>query len=232
MKTTIRLVASCALLGLLASCGKKDAAEDTATTTETTTAATAAEAPTTTEAPAETAAATTAPGATFDLSTVPVSSASLGAWPYLSGLKGYHTAYDSDSTGFDFDRAYVYDGKNLVAVEGRIVSRHFRPVDSEKPASELMQQRNYENLIKSLGGVKVSSGEVSQDAIKAIGEDEYEKHDTNISGPADTYVIRQKDKEVWVQMQPTGSDYVLNVIEKAGMQQQAGVVNAADIKKN
>ena len=229
MKHTLRYLAPALLLtAALASCGKKDAAQETAatsteTTTETTTEATPA---TPAEAPA------TAPAGTFDINTVPVSSANLGTWPYLSGLKGYHTAYDSDSAGFDFDRAYVYDGKSIVAVEGKIVSRHFRPVDSEKPASELMQQRNYENLVKSLGGVKVSSGEVPDEAIKAIGEDEYEKHNTNISGATDTYVIRQKDKEVWVQVQPTGADYVLNVIEKAGMQQQAGVVQAADIKKN
>lgn len=228
MKHTLRYLAPALLItASLASCGKKDAAQDTAaTSTETTTES----APATEATPAE-APATTAAG-TFDINTVPVSSTNLGTWPYLSGLKGYHTAYDSDSAGFDFDRAYVYDGKNIVAVEGKIVSRHFRPVDSEKPASELMQQRNYENLVKSLGGVKVSSGEVPDEAIKAIGEDEYEKHNTNISGATDTYVIRQKDKEVWVQVQPTGADYVLNVIEKAGMQQQAGVVQAADIKKN
>ncbi|UOQ73848.1 hypothetical protein [Hymenobacter cellulosilyticus] len=232
MKRTILSVACLTLAGSVAlfGCKAKTAeadATDAAATTETT-----ATAPTETTAAAPTEAAATTAAGTFDINTVPVTSANLGTWPYLSALKGYKTNYDSDSVGFDFDRAYVYDGKNIVAVEGKIVSRRFRPADSDKPASELMMQRNYENLVKSLGGTKVFSGEVPEDAIKKIGETEYLKHDNDITRAADTYVIRQKDKEVWVQVQPTGSDYVLNVIEKAAMPQQAGVVGATELKKN
>ncbi|WP_157807732.1 hypothetical protein [Hymenobacter chitinivorans] len=237
MKRTILSVAcltvagSVALFGCKAKTAEADAT-DAAATTETPAAAPAEAAPAAPAAPAE--AAATTPAGTFDINAVPVTSANLGTWPYLSRLKGYKIGYDSDSTGFDFDRAYIYDGKKIIAVEGRIVTRNFRPIDSEKAASEIMMQRNYENLVTSLGGVKVASGQVPEETVTAFGEQEYNKHNNHISTyrPVDTYVIRQKDKEVWVQVQPEDDKYQLNVIEKAAMPQQAGVVGATELKKN
>lgn len=236
MKRTILSVACLTVAGSVALIGCKAKTAETDTTAATTTTETTAEAsPATTEtAPASEAPAATATAGTFDINSVPVTSANLGTWPYLSALKGYKIGYDSDSTGFDFDRAYIYDGKKIIAVEGKIVTRNFRPVDSDKAASEVMMQRNYENLVTSLGGVKVASGPITEEVVNAFGEQEYNKHDNHISvySPVDTYVIRQKDKEVWVQVQPNGKNYQLNVIEKAAMPQQAGVVGATELKKN
>ncbi|MCB2378893.1 hypothetical protein LGH70_14925 [Hymenobacter sp. BT635] len=236
MKQTILSIASLTFFGSVALLGcKAKTAETTQTAAAPAATATATAAPAPQAAPATAATAAAAPDATFDLNSVPVSAANLGAFPYLSPLKGYETRYDSDSVGFDFDRTYVYDGKNIIPVEGKIVRRTYRPADSEKAASELMVQRNYENLIKNLGGVKVSADKIPDETLKKMGETEYNKHSGGLSvyGPVDTYVIRQKDKEVWVQVQ-TASDnqYKLNVTERAAMPQQAAVVGAADLKKN
>ena len=219
------------LLGLLAACGTKKT-EDTTTTT--TTAPSAAATPT---APAETPAATAAapaPAATFDLSSVPVSTANLGGFPYLSKLPNYHVNTSSDSIAFDFDRTYVYDGKHILPVEGRVLRREYAPADAQKQTSVLMIQRNYGDLVKSLGGVQVSSGELPGDVVEAFGRPEYDKHNGNINPgrQVDTYVIRQKDKEVWVQVAPDGYHYQLNVTEKAAMPQQATTLPAAELKKN
>jgi hypothetical protein len=237
MKQTSPLVASALLLaGVLSSCGSKDKAAGESATATVETTETTAPAPASAEPAAVLAseAPATTPAATFDINTVPVTDANLGTFPYLSALKGYQTKYSSDSVGFDFDRAYFFDGKNIIAVEGKMVSRTFRPVDSDKPASELMMQRNYENLIKSLGGVKVHSGIINEEAIKKLGEQEYDKHNGSVSTyrPTDTYVIRQKDKEVWIQVQPDDEKYNLDIVEKAAMPQQASVVGATELKKN
>ncbi len=239
MKSTIRFAAACALLSLLTACGAKDkAAEDTATvtTTETTTATTAPAATTpTTETPA--AEAATAATATFDISSVPVSTANLGTFPYLSPLQGYSVHYVSDSVYFDFDRYYFFTGKSLVPVEGKVLHRALYPRNGQQPASELMVRRNYENLLKSLGAVKLTSAPVPSEAFEKMGQEEYNKHGgnylTGTSRPVDTYVIRQKDKEVWMQLYFAGGDwYGLDVLEKAAMPQQVSTVSAADIKKN
>ncbi|QNH62759.1 hypothetical protein [Hymenobacter sediminicola] len=235
MKTTIRLVASCALLGMLASCGSKDKPEETVATTETST--TVTEPTTTTEAPAPAEAATnTTPDASFDINTVPVTSASLGQFPYLSVLKNY-SVNTSNSEEYEFERAYVYDGSNLVPVEGKVSQRLIGPESGQNKASELMIRRNYETLLQNLGAKKVSAVKVPREVIDKLGYDEVYKHgkwSVSSDHETDTYVIRQKDKEVWAQVTALGSDgnYNLTVTERAAMPQQATVIPADELKKN
>ena len=233
MITNPRFLLALAFAGSLTACGSKDKAteqstETTATVSETTAAAPAASAPT--------AAADTAKAATFDINTVPVTSAELGSFPYLSPLKDY-SVNTSNSEEFDFERSYVYDGKNLVPVEGKVSQRLIDVSSGEKRASELMIQRNYEDLLKTLGATKVHSGKVAQAAIDKIGQDEAYKHGKwvlSTDQATDTYVIRQKNKEVWVQVTPLGSDgnYAINVTERAAMPQQATIMKADELKKN
>lgn len=63
---------------------------------------------------------------------------------------------------------------------------------------------------------------MAQAAIDKIGPDEAYKHGKWVLSTdytTDTYVIRQKNKEVWVQVTPLGSDgnYAINVTERAAM---------------
>jgi hypothetical protein len=233
MNTNQHVLLAFALAGSLTACGSKD--KTTAQTTETTAAVSEATAAApATSAPA--AAADTAKTATFDINTVPVTSAELGSFPYLSPLKGY-SVNTSNSEEFDFERSYVYDGKSLMPVEGKVSQRLIELNSGEKKASELMIQRNYEDLLKSLGAVKVYSGVLDPAAIDKVGSDEVYKHgkwvlsDNHVT---DTYVIRQKNKEVWVQVTPLGGDgnYAINVTERAAMPQQATIMKADELKKN
>jgi hypothetical protein len=237
MKHTFRLVASAiAFGGLLASCSSKDTDTEqsaNSTTSETTTPATATPAAAPEAAPAA-APETTTTASSFDINKIPVSNANLGQFPYFGSLKGYKIRYDSDSVAYEFDRSYLYNGQELASVEGRVLRRRYRPVDKQKQASDLMIRRNYENLITGLGGVKVFSGEIPSEAIKKVGSSTAEKGGVSgYSGEYDIYVIRQKDKEVWVQVQKPGIDeYFLNVTERAAMPQQVSVIPATELKKN
>ena len=237
MKNTLRYLLSAALLApLLTGCGSKnEAAESAAADVATPTATTTTEVPAETM-PAEVASTETAamPGGAFDISTVPVSTATLGRFPYVSGPKGYKFPNPSDSAYYEFDRSYVYDGQQLIPVEGKVLRRQYRVIDDNKKTSELMQQRNYENLIKSLGGVQVSSAELPSEAVDKVGSDKYHKNDGGISAgnQVDTYLIRQKDKEVWIQVKPGETYMNLNVTERAAMPQQVSVLPANELKKN
>lgn len=234
MKQPLRYLLTAALLApLLTGCGSKDEAADTASDTTTPPIETAA-APDASETAPETTAAAAAPDATFDLSAVPVSTANLGRFPYVGGPKGYKFPNPSDSAYYEFDRTYVYDGKQLVPVEGKVLRRQYRVIDDNKKTSELMQQRNYEQLIKSLGGVQVSSGELPDAAVEKVGRDTYNKYSGNVSGGdlVDTYVIRQKDKEVWIQVKPGETYMNINVTERAAMPQQVSTIPAEELKKN
>lgn len=237
MKNVLRYLLSAVLLApLLTGCGTKDTADETATDVATPTETTAAEVPTEatpTENPAVETANPSA-DATFDLTKVPVSTANLGRFPYVSGPKGYKFPNPSDSAYYEFDRSYVYDGKQLIPVEGKVLRRQYRVIDDNKKTSELMQQRNYENLIKSLGGVPVSSAELPREAIEKVGNDTYKKYAGNISSgeQVDTYLIRQKDKEVWIQIQPGDTYMDVVVTERAAMPQQVTTIPADELKKN
>ena len=234
MTTNARFLLACALAGGLTACGSKDKAAEQATETTTAPVAETPAAAPVTAAPAATA--DTAKAATFDINTVPVTSAELGSFPYLSPLKGY-SVNTSNSEEFDFERSYVYDGKNLVPVEGKVSQRLIHLNSGEKKASELMIQRNYEDLLKTLGATKVHSGKVDQASLDKIGQDEAYKHGKwvlSTDRATDTYIIRQKNKEVWVQVTPLGSDgdYAINVTERAAMPQQATIMKADELKKN
>ena len=234
LQTSRHLFVALALASGLSACGSKDK------TTEQTAEAAAPAAPAPTETTPTTSAATaavadTAKAATFDIYTVPVTSAELGSFPYLSPLKGY-SVNTSNSEEFDFERSYVYDGTNLVPVEGKVSQRLIDVNSDEKKASELMIQRNYEDLLKTLGATKVHSGKVAQAALDKVGSDEAYKHGKwvlSTDHTTDTYVIRQKNKEVWVQVTPLGSDgnYAVNVTERAAMPQQATIMKADELKK-
>ena len=165
---------------------------------------------------------------------MPVSSADLGQFPYLAPLPGYEVN-TSNSENFEFERSYIYDGQNIIAVEGKVSRRLLDAVDSDKKASDLMIQRNYEELFKKLGAMKVSDTKVPEEAVKKIGTDEYYNHNGKIDGqnvPVYTYVIRQKDKEVWMQLELASGDYRLNVTERAPMAQVATTLKADELKKN
>jgi len=230
LQTSRHLFVALALAGGLSACGSKDKAAETAVQTTTTTAPAETAAPPVAETPAAPAAAE----ATFDLSAVPVSTTALGRFPYLGRLQGYKVNVPSDSVDFEFDRNYVYDGKNLVPIEGHVLRREYVAVNDQKKTSVLMMQRNYENLVKSLGGVKVSSGELPGAVVEKLGSEEFHKHSGNIDpgNQVDTYVIRQKDKEIWVQLKPDDYSYYLNVIERAAMPQRVSALKADEPKKN
>lgn len=234
-QTHRHFVVALALASGLSACGNKDRAAEQATTSTVTTTAPAETAPGAATVPVtETPAAPAAADATFDLSAVPISTVALGRFPYLGRLQGYKLNVLSDSVDFEFDRNYIYDGKNIVPVEGHVLRRSYIAVNDQKKTSVLMMQRNYENLVKSLGGVKVWSGELPSEAVEKLGSAEFRKYNGNIDpgNQVDTYVIRQKDKEIWVQLKPDDYRYYLNVIERAAMPQRVSALKADELKKN
>lgn len=235
MNTNSRFLLALALAGSLSACGSKEQAAEQAAQT----AAPVVTAPVeTAPAPATAEPATATPtAATFDINAVPISEASLGQFPYIAGLKGF-TINTSNSKEYDFERAYVYDGTTLLPVEGKVSRRLFyaeQPGENAKKMSELLIDRNHENQLKELGAVKVCTGIVPKEAVEKIGSDEFYKHvgnGTNSNDATDTYLIRQKDKEVWVQVNSqSGGDYGIDVVEKAVMPTLTAVIPAADLKK-
>lgn len=228
-KTPRLLFAALALAGGLSACNHKDPNAEQASQPN------AAATPVAT-APAETPpTATPTPVAAFDVNTVPISTAALGAFPYVAGLKNFELN-TTNSKDFDFERAYVYDGTALRTIEGKVSRRLFevdRSSEVGKKMSELLIDRNLDNQLKALGAVKVWAGIIPKDTIEKIGGNKvfYEHSGCGNDSEGDTYLIRQKDKQIWVQTSTSADSYRIDVVEQAGLPQLTTVLKAEELKE-
>jgi len=232
MPQTPRLLfAALTLAGGLSACGHQDQTAEQASQPP----AAAVPAPTAT-VPSETPpTSTAAPVAAFDVNTVPLSTVALGPFPYVAGLKSFELN-TTNSKDFAFERAYVYDGTALRTIEGKVSRRLFevdRSSEVGKSMSELLIDRNLDNQLKAMGAVKVWTGIIPKDTIEKIGGNTvfYQHSGTGNDSEGDTYLIRQQDKQIWVQTSTSADSYRIDVVEQAGLPQLTTVLKAAELKE-
>ena len=199
-------------------------------------------APATAPAPAAAptpAAPVTAPAADFDPASVPESTASLPPFPFFKAPDGLHDVIDAKDSASNFDREHMIAGNKVVAIEGKVARALYPLADaSQRQYSALEFQRNYENAVTALGGRKISQTQYTDEVMGAFGgreqvETHYHGACAGIDCENNTYLIRQGGKEWWIQVS-TGAiplhGYVV-VLEKEGMKQSLGFLDAAAMKK-
>lgn len=233
--TALRLFCLSPLFALcLTACDRGATEAPAAAPTES--APTAPTAPAADTAPA--APAATAP-TEFDTASVPESTASLPPFPFFKAPEGLKTVLDEKDRNINFDRTHMIAGDKIVAIEGKIVRDHFQLTNpDQREYSAIEFQRNYENAIRDLGGVRISKVQYTNEALQAFGGREaVDKHylGTCASDGCEnhTYLIRQGGKEYWIQVS-TGAiplhGYVA-VLEREGMKQSLGFLDASAMKK-
>ena len=160
----------------------------------------------------------------FSIASVPVSKAELGTFPYFKTLPNFTP---TDSSTHESNRTYFYDGKTFFTVDGKVSSQNLNINHSDQPiVSEFGCIQEFDKVISTLGGVKVFTGKMPDDALKAFaGADAVELGSAAKAAVAPSsyygvveYVIKTPEKEVWVQLQPysLGSKfYTLLVVEKS-----------------
>lgn len=197
-----RLILPPLVLAVLTACGASDtaapaqtAAADTATTA----------APVAAPAQPEPAAPATARG--FDIQQVPVSQASLGAFPYFSLPEGYLSRNTEQRR---FDRVPFWTGDRLEWVEGQTwgTQVHTQRTDDFSHAELLA---NVRAVVEAAGGQLVSEGMLPPEARQAITEapDKVAMRYGSALGdiynePATVWVIRLPDRQVWVHLGRSG----------------------------
>ena len=135
--------------------------------------------------------------------------------PYFTRMPNFFIESNDNK---DFDRYTLYDGKKIVAVEGRIYQTTYRlKSDAPNPPSDLQIRRNYMNAIKSKGGTVLAEAAVSD-----YGDDR------------DGYTIvtgrfLKDGKEIWVEVFPWGGDWLrITVVEKQAMKQEVTATDMLD----
>lgn len=221
------------LLATLSACHKKTDAENPAASavTNTPTAAPVAQA----SAPAPVPAATSK-AAPFDIQSVPISNATLPEYPYLDYPEKLENGYRTDRKP-QFDEVYLIVGKALRRVEGKLLVRNFPHTTVNMSALE--SQRNYENLIKSLGGVKVNQLMPADDEFKRLypeSKEELEKK-TRVLGLNNggtnyqVFLVRTPEKNIWfgLSIYDDGQGTWLLTMEEKPFEQTVKLTKAEDM---
>ena len=216
----------------LSACNR-EAPADTATP-----APTAAPAPATPAAPEPAAPAAAPAAADFDPASVPESTAALPPFPFFKIPDGLVSTFDEKDKHVNFERHYFIAGARAVPVEGKLFHDRFNLDGDGRKYSDIEFRRNYENAIQALGGRKINTTGYTYEVMEAAGgRDALEKVNhaagMNPDYPHDIYLIRQGGKEWWIDVS-TGSfplhGYVV-VLEKEGMKQSLGFLDAAAMKQ-
>lgn len=169
----------------------------------------------------------------FDIEKVPMSTATLGDFPYITLPAGYsNKGYGQTNKAFARFPFWV-DGQ-AHWVEGRFHGEVFYP-EQGKDFSGLEVIRNFEALIQQMGGVKVSEGRIPTEAIKSWGDEITQGF---IDGLGDVYsettrvyVVRRPEGNIWLHLlvDSVGASYVVG--QEKAFQQTAQLLPASELKK-
>lgn len=181
------------------------------------------------------------PPAEFDPASVPESTATLPPFPFFKAPEGLTTTFSEKDRNINFDRAHMIAGNRIVAIEGRIARDRYRLAGGEERQYTAIEfQRNYENAIRDLGGVRISQSQYTKEVIEAFGDfykvgEHYHGacHDDVYGCENHTYLIRQAGKEYWILVSSGGDPLHGNVtvVEREGMKQSLGFLDASAMKK-
>lgn len=161
----------------------------------------------------------------FDIQSIPISEVEIGQFPYLSYPEGYNFNYKKEISANDIkelDKEYFAISGKLHPIEGKSFKvRIERENTNPRKFNSLLVEKYYVEKIKSLGGVQVNNMAVDEAEIKKIGDQELiDKKfgfsiDYNLLNDIKTFVIRRKDKEIWIQMTLMNEEVgKLTVLEK------------------
>jgi OmpA-OmpF porin, OOP family len=147
---------------------------------------------------------------TFDSQTIPISDKDLGKFPYLNAPDNYK--YNSGSDGIkpihisDFDKEYFAVNGKLIPQEGKSCKVSIECANRDKVRfNSLIVEKSYEKAILALGGVQVNKVPIPKSELTRVGDAELiAKHfgyslNYNLLNDTKTFIIRTKDKEVWIQ---------------------------------
>ena len=173
--------------------------------------------------------------ARFDINSVPVSTVTLGDFPYIQLPDGY-MPHSQQNIIIPFGQAPFWDGNAYVVKEGRLVSDRLT-VRYPHPWSSLELRKNLEAAIKAAGGVLVSETsdeDFPWDTYRALDE----QHDFQLgrgepsgSYKSRTYVIRRQDREIWIDFGIDSSQGRWIVLETTPIAITAGLLPASEMKK-
>lgn len=145
----------------------------------------------------------------FNSDSIKESTAKLGEFPYLKTPETYtydHEKEVSNANIKDIDKEYFAVNGKLIPMEGKTFKARIEKDRSDgKRFNKLVVEKSYEESILALGGVRVNNAIIPNSEIKRIGDKELIDNqfghslDYNMLDDIKTYIIKTKDKQIWIQ---------------------------------
>lgn len=155
--------------------------------------------------------------AAFDMNKVPSTNIDLGNFPFFPAPKGYQ--YRNVKLKDRGEEYFLADGK-LMPMEGRSFKAELVREES-RPAMFSMSKvkKSFDRMIASVGGVKVSTDIPTKAEMERVGDEEiYDKERGFTVGfggiELNTYVLRNRGAEVWVQLSMNNVYGAICIIQK------------------
>ena len=153
----------------------------------------------------------------FDMNKIPRTNIDLGSFPFFPAPKGYqYRNVKMKDTGEEY---FLADGK-LLPVEGKTFKAELVREES-RPALFSMSrvEKIYDRMIARAGGVKVSTDIPTKAEMERVGDEEiYDKQKGFTVGfggiELNTYVLRNRGAEVWVQLSMNNVYGAICIIQK------------------
>ncbi len=137
----------------------------------------------------------------FDISTIPVSTADIGDFPFFAAPEG--SEYINKVKPVDFDFMVFVTENSIYEVEGKTFRAHVhKDRKSDKEISGRYLIKSFEDAILQAGGVKVFEGKLPTERRDKYEElATYAGSDGSIdiwNNPIATYVIRRDDGNIYI----------------------------------
>lgn len=183
------------------------------------------------DAPADTAAASAA--SAFDIDAVPLSTAALGDFPFVTLAEGC----SFDAAAPRHARAPYWTGDRIEWVEGPTVASYIA-TEGAADCGFANVVANMDAVIGRLQGVKVNASRMSAAAFKQINDEgALARLEAGLQGasgnPLATWLVRQADRQIWVQVVSDHTDraYNLLITERAAPAITAALLPASEMRQ-
>ncbi|WP_251982363.1 OmpA family protein [Methylobacterium sp. B1] len=167
------------------------------------------------------------------LEAVPVSNAPLGGFPYFALPDGYQPLNPPETRAFG--HFLFWTGTALHEVEGKVFLSIIGTKDGKTYASYELK-KNIEAVLTQAGGLKIADSRIPASLTETLPEDirigMYEGLGNVYNEPAQTWVIRRPDRQIWVHFVPGSNNAAWTILETKPFLQTAALLPAEQLKQD
>jgi outer membrane protein OmpA-like peptidoglycan-associated protein len=169
--------------------------------------------------------------AAFDIDSVPVSMVPLGAFPFITLPDGYEPINEQT---LNIARVPFWTGDRLENIEGKAYMATIQEQQGHT-YSDLELERNIQHVVEQAGGVLVTDSAIAPDVLAGVSRDVRKNLVDGwgdvYNNPAQTYVIRNGDKTVWLHLCSDSAGAGLIIVEAKAFEPTASLLPADALKR-